>query len=65
MTAIAAVPVTAKPISASRLPGLAVLLVLAGWALGTLTGWYAHSRDNPLILSVLPHGFMVGYKKSF
>jgi PAP2 superfamily protein len=39
--------------------------VLAGWALGTLTGWYAHSRDNPLILSVLPHGFMVGIKKSF
>jgi len=39
--------------------------VLAGWALGTLTGWYAHSRDNPLILSVLPHGFMVGVKKSF
>ena len=39
--------------------------VLAGWGLGTLTGWYAHSRDNPLILSVLPHGFMVGIKKSF
>jgi undecaprenyl-diphosphatase len=39
--------------------------VLAGWALGTLTGWYAHSRDNPLILSILPHGFMVGIKKSF
>jgi len=39
--------------------------VLAGWGLGTLTGWYAHSRDNPLILSVLPHGFVVGIKKSF
>ena len=39
--------------------------VLFGWALGTLTGYYAHSRDNPLILSVLPHGFMVGIKKSF
>ena len=39
--------------------------VLAGWALGTLIGYYAHSRDNPLILSILPHGFMVGIKKSF
>ena len=39
--------------------------VLAGWGLGTLTGWFAHSRDNPLILSILPHGFMVGIKKSF
>ena len=28
-------------------------------------GYYAHSRDNPLILSILPHGFMVGVKKSF
>ena len=39
--------------------------VLAGWALGTLIGYYAHSRDNPLILTILPHGFMVGIKKSF
>ena len=36
MTAIAAVPITAKPISASRLPGLAFLLVLASAAVMAL-----------------------------
>ena len=39
--------------------------VLAGFALGTLTGYYAHSRDIPLILGVLPKGFTVGIRKSF
>jgi undecaprenyl-diphosphatase len=39
--------------------------VLAGFALGTLTGYYAHSRDSPLILGVLPHGFMIGLQKQF
>jgi membrane-associated phospholipid phosphatase len=39
--------------------------VLAGFALGTLTGYYAHTRDNPLILGVLPGGFTVGIHKQF
>ena len=39
--------------------------VLAGFALGTGWGVYAHSREQPLILSVLPHGFMVGLHKKF
>ena|SRR5436190_7633291 len=39
--------------------------VLAGFALGTGTGWLAHTRDSPVILSVLPHGFMVGLRKQF
>ena len=39
--------------------------VLAGFALGTLTGYYAHSRDSPLILGVLPKGFTVGIHKQF
>jgi len=39
--------------------------VLAGFALGTLTGYYAHSRDNPLILDVQPGGFTVGTHKQF
>ena len=39
--------------------------VLAGWALGTATGYLAHGRDNPFILGVLPHGFSVGFKKQF
>ena len=39
--------------------------VLAGFALGAGTGWLAHTRDSPVILSVLPHGFMVGLRKQF
>ena len=39
--------------------------VLAGFALGTGTGWLAHSRDRPVILGVLPHGFMIGLRKQF
>ena len=39
--------------------------VLAGFALGTATGVYAHSRTQPLILSALPQGFMVGLRKKF
>ena len=39
--------------------------VLAGIALGTLTGYYAHSRDSPLILGVLPKGFSIGLHKQF
>jgi undecaprenyl-diphosphatase len=39
--------------------------VLAGFALGTGTGWLAHTRDSPVILSVLPHGFMVGLRAQF
>jgi undecaprenyl-diphosphatase len=39
--------------------------VLAGWAIGGLSGWYAHSRDTPLLIEVLPHGFAVGLKVRF
>lgn len=39
--------------------------VLAGWALGGLTGYYAHNRQSPFVLSLLPHGFMVGLQKQF
>lgn len=39
--------------------------VVAGWALGGLAGWYAHERDTPLLLQVMPHGIFVGLKKSF
>jgi undecaprenyl-diphosphatase len=39
--------------------------VLAGFALGTGTGWLAHTRDSPVILSVLPHGFTVGLHAQF
>ena len=39
--------------------------VLAGFAIGTVTGLIAHKRDSPLILSLLPRGFAVGLKKQF
>lgn len=39
--------------------------VLAAFALGTATGWYAHSREQPFTLTLLPHGFMVGIHKQF
>ena len=39
--------------------------VLASWALGVGTAYYAHSREKPLILGVLPHGFEVGIHKSW
>lgn len=39
--------------------------VLAGWALGAAAGYYAHSRDSPWALGVLPHGFTVGFRKQW
>jgi len=39
--------------------------VLAGWAVGGLSGWYAHSRDVPIMIELLPHGFAVGYERQF
>lgn len=39
--------------------------VLAGVALGAATGYFAHARDSPLILGVLPGGFMVGIHKQW
>jgi membrane-associated phospholipid phosphatase len=39
--------------------------VLAGWAIGTAAGYYAHSRDSPWTLSVLPHGLAVGFHKEW
>jgi hypothetical protein len=39
--------------------------VLASWALGAATGYWGHSREAPFILSVLPHGVMVGIHTQF
>ncbi len=39
--------------------------VLAGWAVGTLSGWYAHSREVPIFIELLPHGAAVGLSKQF
>jgi len=39
--------------------------VLAGWAVGGLSGWFAHSRETPLLVQVLPHGMVIGLKTRF
>lgn len=39
--------------------------VLAGAALGALSGYYAHSREKSFTLQVLPGGFSIGWKKQF
>lgn len=39
--------------------------VVAGWAVGGLSGWYAHGRDLPIMIELLPHGFAVGYSRQF
>jgi undecaprenyl-diphosphatase len=39
--------------------------ILASWALGGVTGYWAHERDSPLILSVMPHSIVVGLKTQF
>src|SRR5512144_1458274 len=39
--------------------------VLAGWAVGGLSGGYAHSRETPILIELLPHGFQIGLKASF
>ena len=39
--------------------------VIGGWAIGGLSGWYAHSRDVPIMIEILPHGFAVGWKTQF
>ena len=39
--------------------------VLAGWSIGGLSGWYAHSRDVPILIEVLPHGAAIGLSRQF
>lgn len=39
--------------------------VLAGFLLGTATGYIAATRDSPFILESLPRGFMLGYRTRF
>ena len=39
--------------------------VLAGFALGTAAGYFLHRPGMPIILSVLPNGFAIGFKRDF
>ena len=39
--------------------------VLAGWAVGALSGWFAHSLETPITIRLLPDGVEVGLKIRF
>lgn len=39
--------------------------VLAGWGLGAASGYYAYSRDVPILVSILPRGITVGLRREF
>jgi len=39
--------------------------VLAGYALGTASGFLLHRNGSPLIFSILPRGIQVGFKRQF
>jgi hypothetical protein len=39
--------------------------VLAGFALGSAAGYFAHSLPQPFVLGVMPHAVSVGLKKQF
>jgi membrane-associated phospholipid phosphatase len=39
--------------------------VLAGFALGTASGYYAHHRDSPFVLSYMPRGVFIGVRRSW
>lgn len=39
--------------------------VLAGWALGTVAGYWSTTRNVPLMVRILPDGVSVGFSKRF
>jgi undecaprenyl-diphosphatase len=39
--------------------------VIAGYVLGTASGYFLHRSGSPLILSVMPHGIQIGISKRF
>ena len=39
--------------------------VLAGWVIGTAFGIYAHDRQSPFFLDLMPHGIVVGLQATF
>ena len=39
--------------------------VLAAWGVGTLWGVYAHGKEMPFFLGLMPHGVRVGWHASF
>lgn len=39
--------------------------VIAGWALGSVTGYWASTRTTPVLVQILPRGLTVGFSKRF
>jgi hypothetical protein len=39
--------------------------VIAGWAIGGISGWAAHNLETPIMIQLLPHGVAVGFKTQF
>lgn len=39
--------------------------VLAGFAVGTWAGYYAHSRQSPIMLRAMPHAVFIGLRRSW
>ena len=39
--------------------------VIAGFAVGTVSGYVAYHRPSPLILGLMPHGISVGLRTRF
>ena len=39
--------------------------VIAGWALGSALGYWSTRRETPILVQIMPHGFVVGLSKSF
>ena len=39
--------------------------VLAGWAVGGLSGWFSHNLETPITIQLLPHGVALGLNKKF
>jgi len=39
--------------------------VLAGWALGTASGYWSAHRSTPLFVQILPRGVSIGFKAKF
>lgn len=39
--------------------------VLAGWALGSAVGYWSATRQQPLLVEVLPHGITIGFQRRF
>ena len=39
--------------------------VIAGWAVGGLSGWLSHRLETPILIQILPGGFAIGFKAQF